>query len=74
MSSFRPARLLLWPLLTVLLAAGCERGPEADVVRDAVEAQLDAAFPQPVMELASFKRLGSGPLAAGVDGRPRSIV
>jgi TRAP transporter TAXI family solute receptor len=26
------------------------------------------------MELTSFKRLGSGPLAAGADGRPRRIV
>ena len=74
MSSFRPARLLLWPLLAVLLAADCERGPEDEVVREVVEQQIDAAFQEPVMELTSFKRLGSGPLAAGADGRPRRIV
>ena len=60
--------LLLGLLLAAPLAAGCERAPEADVVRGAVEDNLAAAFPQPVMEITSFKRLGSGPLPAGDDG------
>lgn len=54
------ARLLL--ALLVVGLAGCERGPDAAVVRAAVQQQLDDALGARVLEVASLDRAGSAPL------------
>lgn len=54
--------------------AACERVPDDAQVRSAVQATLDAAFAEPVMEIASFSRMGSGPLPSEADGAARKIV
>lgn len=54
------ARLAL--TLLALWLAGCERGPDAAVVRAAVQQHLDDAFGARVLEVASLDRAGSVPL------------
>src|SRR5262245_11710953 len=56
------------------LLAGCDRAPDADTTRSVLEQRLAAALKPPVTEIVSFRRLGSGPLPAGADGRARRIV
>lgn len=60
-----------WVLLAVaalLLAAGCSRGPDAAGVRNALQAQLDAALGGRVLTVKSLVPAGSASLS-GRDGR-----
>lgn len=61
-----------WALLAVaaalLLAAGCNRGPDAADVREALQAQLDAALGGHVLTVKSLVPAGSATLS-GRDGR-----
>lgn len=68
----------IWRLLLVLLVAllpgGCGQAPDAEDTRAIVEARLQAAFADPVVAIASFRRLGSNPLPADGTGTTRRIV
>lgn len=55
-------------LLVALAVAGCARQPDAQVVRDAVQQQLDAALGGRVLQIEQFRRAGSQQLS-GRDGR-----
>lgn len=61
-----------WALLAVtaalLLAAGCSRGPDAADVREALQAQLDAALGGRVLTVKSLVPAGTASLS-GRDGR-----
>ncbi len=61
-------RTLACALLAALLLAGCAPKPDAELVRQAVQQQLDAAFGARVLQIESFTRAGSQALA-GRDGR-----
>lgn len=61
-------------LLAALLLGGCDRAPDAEATRRVMEERLAAALKPPVTKVASFRRLGSGPLPAAADGKPRRIV
>jgi TRAP transporter TAXI family solute receptor len=61
-------------LLFGLALGGCDRGPDAAATREVLEERLAAALKPPVTEIVSFRRLGSGPLPAGDDGKARRIV
>lgn len=61
-------------LLLLGVVAGCDRAPDADATRAVLQQRLAAALKPPVTEVVSFRRLGSGPLPAGPDGRARRIV
>jgi TRAP transporter TAXI family solute receptor len=54
--------------LCLLLLAGCTRHPEAELVRGAVQQQLDAALGAGVLKIEQFRRAGSQPLAAAKAG------
>ena len=49
-------------------------GPDADATATVLEQRLAAALKPPVTEVASFRRVGSGPLPAAADGKARRIV
>ena len=53
--------------------AGCDSAPDEAAMREVLQERLGAALKPPVTEVASFRRLGSGPLPA-VDGNARRIV
>ena len=59
-----------------LAVANLATGVRSRCGRDlsALEARLAAALKPPITEVKSFRRLGSGPLPAGPDGRARKIV
>lgn len=60
--------------LAVLWLAACGDAPEADKVSQVVQERLASAFEPDTFELTSFRRQGSGPLAAASDGKARRIV
>jgi TRAP transporter TAXI family solute receptor len=57
----RPAVALVIILVTVTIAA-CGRGPHADEVRHSVQAQLDHAFGERIVEIDRLKLAGGTPL------------
>lgn len=57
-----------------LLLAACQGGPGAAEVEKEVKERITLAFPDGSVRLASFRRVGSSPLAADEDGRARRIV
>jgi TRAP transporter TAXI family solute receptor len=61
------ARLLLL-VLAWLLVGGCGRQPDAQIVQDAIQQQLDAALGGRVLEVQRLQRSGSAPLPQQ-DGR-----
>lgn len=61
-------------LLLLGLLAGCDRGPDADTAKAVLQERLKAALKPQVTDIVSFRRLGSGPLPAAPDGKPRRIV
>jgi TRAP transporter TAXI family solute receptor len=61
-------------LLVGLLLAGCDKAPDAGTTRRVMEERLAGAMQPPVTQVASFRRLGSGPLPATADGKARRIV
>ncbi|MVW71156.1 TAXI family TRAP transporter solute-binding subunit [Bordetella sp. 15P40C-2] len=61
-------------LLLLTFLTGCARGPDEADVRDVVSERLRSAFHDPLLEIASLKRMGSASLAAGGDGAARMIV
>lgn len=60
--------------LLLLGLAACSPVPDAETLRATVKARLAAAFAEPVLEIETFRRLGSGPLPQGDDGVERRIV
>lgn len=71
-----PIRRLTSALLVLfgLALAGCDQAPDADATREVLSERLAAALKPPVTEVTSFRRIGSGPLAASADGKARRIV
>ncbi|GAA5236487.1 TAXI family TRAP transporter solute-binding subunit [Verticiella sediminum] len=65
---------LLFMLLCLCLLAACSRAPDETAVREAVQDRLQATFADPLLEIASLRRLGSAPLGTASDGAPRHIV
>jgi len=61
-------------LLPLLLLAGCSRGPEADLVRGAVQQQLDSALGDGVVQIVQFRRAGSQSLPAPQAGTSVRLV
>lgn len=61
-------RTLACALLAAFMLAACAPKPDAELVREAVQQQLDAAFGARVLQIESFRRAGSQPLS-GRDGR-----
>src|SRR4051794_38636139 len=61
-------------LVLGLLLAGCDKSPDAEATRRVMEERLASAMQPPVTQVASFRRLGSGPLSATADGKTRRIV
>ena len=57
-----------------MLSAGCAEAPDEARVTQVVEQRLTQALGADAVELSSLRRLGSGPLDAGADGKPRRIV
>jgi TRAP transporter TAXI family solute receptor len=60
--------------MLALLLAGCIEGPDQSGVTEVVQQRLTQALGADAMDLSSLRRLGSGPLSAGTDGRKRRIV
>jgi TRAP transporter TAXI family solute receptor len=71
-----PIRRLTSALLVLfgLALAGCDQSPDDAAAREVLNQRLAAAMKPPVTEVARFRRIGSGPLAATADGRARRIV
>jgi TRAP transporter TAXI family solute receptor len=61
-------------VLALGATAACEKTPDEAAVRDALQGAVASTFPEPTFEIASFERVGSGPLPAGADGTERKIV
>ncbi|WP_119677689.1 TAXI family TRAP transporter solute-binding subunit [Indioceanicola profundi] len=61
-------------LLALIPLSACERTPTEEQVRETVQSQLQGAFPEPVLEIEAFSRLGSSPLPDEPDGTARKIV
>jgi TRAP transporter TAXI family solute receptor len=61
-------------LLFLALLVGCERGPDQDTLAGDVQSRLDAVFGQPLVEVATLRRQGSGPYRAAPDGARQVIV
>ena len=61
-------------LILLVVLTGCDRAPDADATMAVLKERLTAALKPPVTEVESFRRLGSGPLPAGPDGKARKIV
>ena len=67
----RPLTRIASLLILLVTLTGCDRAPDADATMAVLKERLAAALKPPVTEVASFRRLGSGPLPAG---RKRSIA
>lgn len=63
------ALLFVW-----LSLAACERGPDADTLRETIAATLDAQFESGLFRIASFQRNGSTPFTDPESGAPRLLV
>ena len=76
MTPMTPIRRLTSALLVLfgLVLAGCDQGPDDAATRAVLDQRLAAALKPPVTEVASFRRIGSGPLPATADGKARRIV
>ena len=61
-------------VLALVVTAACEKTPDEAAVRDALQGAIGTTFDEPVVEIASFERVGSGPLPARADGTERKIV
>jgi len=61
-------------VITLILLAGCARGPDQAGLQRDVQAQLDTLFGSRVLELKSIKRQGSAPFANAGDGVTQAIV
>ena len=61
-------------VLALGATAACEKTPDEAAVRDALQGAIGTTFAEPTFEIASFERVGSGPLPAGADGTERKIV
>src|SRR5690606_33617833 len=53
--------------------ASCSRVAPEEELRDIVQSRVDAVFAEPLLSIASLRRVGSGPLASE-DGRARRVV
>ncbi len=71
---FSASVLRLALVMFALLLAGCLDAPDKSSVTQVVQERLTQALGTDAMELTSLRRLGSGPLDAGADGRKRRIV
>ena len=72
---YAPHRFGLLLVLSLgLLLAACQGGPGAAEVEKDVQERIAQAFAGGAVRLASFRRVGSSPLAADEDGRARRIV
>jgi TRAP transporter TAXI family solute receptor len=67
------ARWLAVVLAAVVLTA-CEVAPGASAVTQTVQERLTQALGPDTIDLTSLRRMGSGPLSADAQGRPRRIV
>lgn len=65
---------IAWCLVAAALVAGCSRGPDEAALRTQVQEEINKGFKPGLLELASLKRQGSGPLPAAESGAPRLIV
>ena len=74
MSNLHRIALVLVVCVLGLLTAGCAEAPDETRVAQIVEQRLTQALGADAVELSSLRRLGSGPLDAGADGKPRRIV
>jgi TRAP transporter TAXI family solute receptor len=74
MSNLHRICLVAFVIALGLLTAGCAEAPDEARVAEVVEQRVDQALGTDTMELSSLRRLGSGPLDAGADGKPRRIV
>lgn len=74
MSNLHRIALVLIVFVLGLLTAGCAEAPDATRVEQIVEQRLTQALGADTIELSNLRRLGSGPLDAGADGKPRRIV
>jgi TRAP transporter TAXI family solute receptor len=66
-----------WPALAAavaLLLAGCAPQPDGEVVRDALQAELDAALGPRVLQVQSLRRAGSAGATAATPGPPARLV
>ncbi len=61
-------------LLVALVTAGCDQAPDAQATQEILQERLAAALKPPVTKVASFRRLGSAPLAPTAEGKARRIV
>jgi TRAP transporter TAXI family solute receptor len=73
-TAFARITLVLAAVLFALLLAGCVEGPDEFSVTQVVQERLTRALGADAMNLTSLRRLGSGPLDPGADGRKRRIV
>jgi len=69
-----PRTAIVWCVSAAALVAGCSRGPDQATLRNQVEGELNKGFKPGLLELAYFKRQGSGPLPAAESGARRLIV
>lgn len=58
----------------LLLVTACSDAPGESQVRQVVDARLETAFPDPLLEIVSLRRLGTTPLPADESGTSRTIV
>jgi TRAP transporter TAXI family solute receptor len=67
-------RALACMALGLLLLAGCSRQPEAELVRGAVQQQLDSALGAGVLKIEQFRRAGSQALPETKPGESGRLV
>jgi TRAP transporter TAXI family solute receptor len=61
-------------IATIVLGAGCSRGPDKKALQTEVQDKLSKRFQPGLLELVSLKRQGSAPLQASETGTKRLIV
>jgi len=65
-------RILLAGIL--LFFTACSDAPSESEIRQTLGARLETAFPEPLLEIVSLRRLGTTPLPADESGASRTIV
>ena len=61
-------------IATIVLGAGCSRGPDKKALQTEVQEKLSKRFQPGLLELVSLRRQGSAPLQASETGTKRLIV
>jgi len=70
----RSSSILFLSVIALLSLSACVHGPDSQAIRQDVQNKLDSQLKKGLLEIVSFRRLGSSPLPREESGAQRRIV